>query len=396
MDKNIFLEDLKKEIERRKDKLIQHLDEKNAEMICLFSNSNMQYFTVGTFIETERPVCLLFFKNGTMKIFVPLLEKEHAEKILMGVEEVLTYPEYPGQVHPMILLAEVIKKMVGNKKIILDMDGYSEICGYRGPKLSRLLSNEVELDGNIIEKMKTIKSEFDLKMIRECAKWGDYAHILLQQRTKKGLTEGEITKDIQRDSMKLLIEKWGFCSDFGFSAYARAGYRGQIGAYSYFPHAKIHMNKLSSRDVLVSGASANIFGYFSELERVMFVEEPSKEAAEFYQHALNIRQIALDHILPGYPMSRVDKAVLSYFEKYDLMGYWRHHTGHAIGFNFHEAPYFDVGDDTIMAPGMVMTVEPGIYVKNLGGFRLSDTIFINEKGYEIITNYDVEIESLIC
>lgn len=92
----------------------------------------------------------------------------------------------------------------------------------------------------------------------------------------------------------------------------------------------------------------------------------------------------------------MDKAVLKYYEDNDLMEYWRHHTGHSLGFSGHEMPFFDRADDTIIEPGMVFSVEPGLYVKGLGGFRMSDTVLITETGIERITYYPTQIDQIIC
>ena len=76
------------------------------------------------------------------------------------------------------------------------------------------------------------------------------------------------------------------------------------------------------------------------------------------------------------------------------MPYWKLHVGHAIGLRYHEAPFLDLGDRTIIKPGMVFTIEPGLYSKELGGFRHSDTIFVDHHGLEMITYYPRDFESL--
>ena len=77
------------------------------------------------------------------------------------------------------------------------------------------------------------------------------------------------------------------------------------------------------------------------------------------------------------------------------MDTWRHHTGHSIGLEGHESPFFDRGDHTMLEPGMIFSVEPGIYVEGVGGFRMSDTILVTETGMERITYYPTDLESLI-
>jgi Xaa-Pro aminopeptidase len=77
-----------------------------------------------------------------------------------------------------------------------------------------------------------------------------------------------------------------------------------------------------------------------------------------------------------------------------LKPYWKHHVGHAIGLRYHEGPFLDIGDRTELRPGMVFTIEPGLYAPELGGFRHSDTVVITVDGIEILTYYPRDLESL--
>jgi len=107
------------------------------------------------------------------------------------------------------------------------------------------------------------------------------------------------------------------------------------------------------------------------------------------------RGAALEALRPGVRCAGVDRAVRRYYEANDLMRFWKHHTGHAIGLRYHEGPFLDVGDETEIRPGMVFTVEPGLYVPDIGGFRHSDTVAVTESGIEILTYYSRDLESLI-
>lgn len=86
--------------------------------------------------------------------------------------------------------------------------------------------------------------------------------------------------------------------------------------------------------------------------------------------------------------------MLRYFEEHDLLPHWRQHVGHAIGLRNHEAPFLDVGDKTVVEPGMVFTIEPGLYSSELGGCRHSDTVAVTEEGIELLTEYPRDLESL--
>jgi Xaa-Pro aminopeptidase len=126
----------------------------------------------------------------------------------------------------------------------------------------------------------------------------------------------------------------------------------------------------------------------------MIIGPATKEQKSMFDHMVTLQDIAFESIKPGLPCAEVDKAVRAYYEKHDLMKYWKHHVGHAIGLRYHEAPFLDIGDETIMQPGMVFTIEPGLYHPQLGGFRHSDTVAVTEEGIEILTYYPRDLQSL--
>jgi Xaa-Pro aminopeptidase len=113
-----------------------------------------------------------------------------------------------------------------------------------------------------------------------------------------------------------------------------------------------------------------------------------------FDHTVAAQQAAFDALRPGVTCADVDRAVLAYLEENDLLRYWRQHVGHGIGLRNHEAPFLDIGDFTPVEPGMVFTIEPGIYASEIGGFRHSDTVVVTPDGIEGLTSYPRDIESL--
>ena len=105
-----------------------------------------------------------------------------------------------------------------------------------------------------------------------------------------------------------------------------------------------------------------------------------------FDHTVAAQQVAFTALRPGTTCAEVDRAVLAYFEDNDLLSYWRQHVGHAIGLRTHEAPFLDVGDHTVVEPGIVFTIEPGVYDAEVGGFRHSDTVVVTEDGIDVLTS----------
>ena len=126
----------------------------------------------------------------------------------------------------------------------------------------------------------------------------------------------------------------------------------------------------------------------------MILGAPSDDQKRMFDHMLNLQSIAMEALEPGLPCSAVDRQVRDYFDQHDLMPYWKHHSGHTIGLRYHEGPFLDIGDDTEIKAGMVFTVEPGLYMPELGGFRHSDTVLVTDDGAEMLTYYPRDLESL--
>jgi Xaa-Pro aminopeptidase len=385
----------KDEFAQRTEKLVAHLEEEGLTGAVLFDSYFVVYYTDFAFIPTERPIAFAVNAQGDRALFVPRLELEHAEGEAV-VDRVDTYAEYPGDPHPMFVLAELLGEMGISGRIGADTDGYPWILGYLGPDLSEVTGAEVVRIGAFVEAQMAVKSPAEIALIRESAKWGNLVHRLLQRYTRVGVTETEVSLRASQEATLALVDTLGplYRARSMTSSGARAGYRGQIGRHAAIPHALAMNATFMAGDVLVTGAGAAMWGYHSELERTMVVGPASDEQRGFFDHMKAAQEVAFEALKPGARCCDVDVAVGQYYEEHGLIPYWKHHTGHAIGLRYHEGPFLDTGDKTVMEPGMVFTVEPGLYVSGLGGFRHSDTVVITEDGMEMITYYPRDLESL--
>lgn len=362
------------------------------DALVLFDAQYVRYYTGFVFSATERPIALVILRHGERHLFVPRLELEHAEQSA-GVESVVGYPEYPGERHPLLMLVDQLKRW-GVKRVGVDHDGYPAVMGYRPFKLSGELP--VEFVSPSIDAQMALKSEHEIALIRESAYWGDVAHELLQRYTKPGLSEQEVVRRACREATTAMAGSLagGYRRQNAWIDGALAIYRGQIGPNSALPHALTTNTTFEEGFTLVTGAAADAFGYLSELERTMFLGEPTSLQREYFGHMLNLQEIAFDALKPGALASSVDVAVRAYYDSEGLWEAWRHHVGHSLGQRIHESPFLDVGDNTELVPGMVFSIEPGLYVPGVGGFRHSDTVLITESGFEPLTHYPRDLEAL--
>lgn len=386
------------EVTSRRRRVLERISASGCKGAVFFSAAAQTYLTGTTLIATERPMALVLRDDGRAALLVPRLELEHARDCCKGIDLLEWYPEYPSLRHPMLYLADLLAALgMDSGAAAADSDGYGAHFGYRGPKLSQVCGDlRLELVPHLVEELQRIKSPFDLLLLRESARWANLAHALLQAYTREGLGEIEVSDRASQEATQAMLKALGpdFRPNHGTNAHAV--YRGQVGPNSYYPHAVTSNCIFRRGDTLVTGATAPVLGCNTELERVLFLGAPSREQEGFYRHALAIQDIALRAIRPGVPCADVDRAVLQYYEENGLMPYWRHHTGHCIGFAKHESPFLDQNDMTVLQPGMVCTIEPGLYVEGLGGFRLSDTVAVTETGVERITYYPTGLDQIVC
>ncbi len=384
----------REELVQRRERILALAAERGGRDGAVFFDPRHIFYTTNFgFIPTERPVALVLRRSGQAVLLVPSLEHEHAEQ-MAAVDEVRTYFEYPGVEHPM----QHLKKLLGGGAFAADGNGYGRRMGYVGPTLSDLIGRDVPLLAEDLRLMTQIKSPAEVALVRESCTWGHLAHSRLQRHSGPGAHEYEVAARASFEATQAMVDTLGrtYARESPFPLEAHAGFRGQVGANSAIPHATTIHAVMRGGDTLVTGAAGRVWGYNSELERTMFVGEPSAEQRRYFEAMLAAQDAAFAAIRPGAPVAGVDKAAQAVFRDAGVADYVRHHSGHAIGMDGHESPFFDVGDTTMIQPGMVFSVEPGIYIPGLAGFRHSDTVVVTERGYERLSQYPRDLASLIC
>jgi len=245
------------ELELRRERLLGHVRRERLTGYVLFEASYIRYFTGFDFLSTERPVVFAQSAGSDMVVFVPEFEVERV-RAETAFERIESYPEYPGTEHPMRIFARVLADLGLGGAIGADRDGYPGILGYQGPALSEVTGGSVAPLAGVIESMMVRKSKAEIELIRESARWCEYAHRLLQEYTRPGVTEAEASLRAGQEATLAMLHKCGDNGQQASSDGVSAGYRGQIGLRSAWAHAVAHNIEFQVGDVLVSETSAPI------------------------------------------------------------------------------------------------------------------------------------------
>jgi Xaa-Pro dipeptidase len=136
-------------------------------------------------------------------------------------------------------------------------------------------------------------------------------------------------------------------------------------------------------------------GYGAECERTFFVTQPTEKMKEMFAVMLEARRRAFGLVRPGMTCAEIDLAANGFLREAGFGDYLLHRTGHGFGLGNHEGPWVAEGSQDVLSENMLISIEPGIYIPNLGGFRHSDTVLVTKEGYESLTKFPTSLESLI-
>ena len=384
------------EFDARKRRLCEKMETEGLDAICVFNAGRIFYISGFHHVATERPLVLVVLSNGDTSLLVPHLEEENVPVRTPWITDVHVYREYPGQKHPMEYLREIfVRKGISSKHIGVDSDGYGAIMGYRGPSLSEQLPGTTLTHlGDYIDRMRMVKSDSEIAMIRRSAEFGHLAHSFLQDLIEVGKTELDITLQASAKATEVMLKmQRPDYEPVGRGSGPRATLTS--GPKTAYNHRRAGARKIKPGDVILTAAGCDYGGYQSELERTLIVGEPTPRIQKYFELETAAQKVAFDAIKPGIPCSQVEATVNEFLESENLMELTRTHIGHGIGIEGHEAPFLDVGDPTMIEPGMVFTPEPCLFVPGFAGFRHSDTVVVTEDGIDYITRYSRNLEDLI-
>ncbi|MGH9530475.1 MAG: M24 family metallopeptidase, partial [Terriglobales bacterium] len=157
------------------------------------------------------------------------------------------------------------------------------------------------------------------------------------------------------------------------------------------PHGVASEAKIPARGFVVCDFGVILAGYCSDMTRTVHVGSPTAREKRVYQSVREAQQAAIEAIKPGVNVSEVDGAARNVLKKQGLAGNFTHSTGHGVGLEIHETPRIAAGQIEILQAGMVITIEPGVYIPRNFGVRIEDMVLVTETGCEVLTSASKEL-----
>ncbi|ABO49586.1 peptidase M24 [Desulforamulus reducens MI-1] len=226
----------------------------------------------------------------------------------------------------------------------------------------------------LVEDLRMIKDDSEMTIIRKAMQIGDKAFEHILQYIKPGRSEKDVALELE-----FFMRKLG-ASGVAFETIVASGPR------SALPHGVASDRLLEDGDFITMDFGALYQGYNSDMTRTVVIGKPDKKQQEIYHIVLEAQMAGLRAVKAGIPARQADAAARSVITKYGYGEYFGHGTGHGVGLAIHENPRLNTKDETILQPGMVVTVEPGIYLPQWGGVRIEDSVLVTEDGCEILTS----------
>ena len=225
----------------------------------------------------------------------------------------------------------------------------------------------------IVEQMRIVKDAGEIAKIRAACHLGVGLFHCLLEVARPGVSETEVAGELEFAARQLGAEQMAFTTIV-------AG-----GPRSALPHGRASQSPLPARGFVVCDFGVILTGYCSDMTRTLHLGRPSQEARRVYEAVREAQQVAVDSVKPGATVGEVDRAARKYLQRLNLAKFFTHSTGHGLGLEIHEAPRVAAGQQETLRPGMVITIEPGVYLPDKYGVRIEDTVVVTDKGCDILT-----------
>lgn len=347
-------------------KSLQKHIENSAEAFMITSDVNRFYFTG----FSSSAGCVLITKNNAY-LLVDFRYGEAAEKVVKHCK-VVVFQKLTDSIKD-ICSEENIKEISVEQESVTLAQAESYKKAFR--KFGVALSHSKLLDA-LINNLRIVKTDDEIKLIKMAQQITEEAYTEVLNYVKPGVTEREIALELE-----YLMRKKG-ADGVSFSLITITG------SNTSLPHGVPGDNVIKEGDFFLSDIGALYQGYHSDMTRTVAVHHATDEMHKIYSIVLDAQLKALSAVKPGEKACDIDKTARDIITQAGYGDNFGHSTGHGVGLDIHEQPTLSIKSDVILSAGMVITIEPGIYLPDKFGVRIEDTVAVTKNGCENLAKID--------
>lgn len=358
--------------EARRDRLRKTLKKSGADALLVTNFTNVTYLTGFTGDDSY----LLLWRNGQVILSDPRYTTQLEEQC----------PGLDLEIRPpgTNMLDSIARAVREAKTHRLGVEAESMTVGLRDRISAELPQVEAVATSGLIEQLREVKDAEEISQLREAIWYAEKAFGVLRASLTLEKTEKQVAAELEHQ-MRLFGAR-----GYSFPSIVAAGSRAAL------PHATPTDRLSGEGDLLLVDWGADGGLYKSDLTRVLVTGKISPKLERVYRVVLSAQEQAIAAIRPGVAAQDVDAVARGVIEQAGFGRYFGHGLGHGLGLEVHEAPRLTARNAALLKPGMVVTVEPGIYLPGWGGVRIEDDVLVTRTGCEVLTSVPKQWNDSVC
>jgi Xaa-Pro aminopeptidase len=370
------------ELELRMNKVRSLMAREGLDVYVAAHTDNVYYLTNFAYVPFERPFFLVVPAEGKPALIVPLLEVSHAEQRILSDVDYHTYYEYPAP--PGKTFVDALHRVVGGgRKVGIESSLSLALKGVMPGKT---------VVADLVDEARLVKTDYEVGRIAYASNVVDAGMKKVLELSRLGNRVATVYSEGSREMMvKVVMEIPD--ANLLMTKFVAAVWPKALSAQPHSVPGLFDALETGGPNVAIVTAQAN--GYSAEVERTFFIGEVPDEAGKLFALFMEARQRAYELVKPGIRAEEVDQQVLGIIRDAGYGDNILHRTGHGFGITGHEPPWVALGGDHVLEENMVISIEPGIYVEGVGGFRHSDTVLVTGDGCISLTRFPDSLEDLV-
>ena len=345
------------------EQLITKIKASDADAAWITNPINIYYYTGYKSEPHERLFALLAKSSGECILFCPQLE----------VEEAKASP-FNGNIIGYLDTENPYAKYNDKFNTVLIEENHLTYRRYKELKEAFQIQDVHAVD-QMIQEMRNVKSQEEINALSRAAQLADECMRIGEAFLKEGVTEREVVNHIENEIKAFGVHEMSFDTMVLFGDHAAA------------PHGTPGDRKLQQDEFVLFDLGVIYQNYCSDITRTIPFGNPSKEAMQVYNIVKQAETEAISKIKPGVKISDIDKTARTIIKLAGYGDYFPHRLGHGLGLEAHEYQDISETNDNLLEEGMVITVEPGVYVPGVVGVRIEDDILVTKEGHQVLSSF---------